>query len=176
MKVHLEGLPLTEEDVKTCDEVVRDVAKWNRNAFAHREVLVITSDVEHIRSLRVRVPKDYRKALGWCWYVGADQGKELKAIWVRNGQDRVDSLITVVHELCHAYAGTTISHEESFRRFCVIATVALAEQEDAFKEDEFKPLEWADNLCVGYQRRSHMNPYEADRHMLAFQKYMARGE
>jgi len=178
MRIEIPHLAVTDDDVKQIDEIVRDVARWNRNGYAHREVLLFTSDITLVRETKVRVRKDYHKSLGWCWFAGTNRGLESKVCWVKPGQAPVVELETVVHELVHAYSGTTISHEQAFRRFCTIATCAVF---DAFPTIGGVPTvvgyqQFAEELCGLYQRYSHSNPYEADRHVQAYKDYKGSAE
>ena len=171
MEIETKRLLLVPEDILTIDKVVRDVARWNRNGYAHREVILVTSDITSVRQHGVRVKSSYHKDLGRCWYVGSHQGMERKVIWIRGGQTPEEELYTVVHELVHGYSGTTISHEEAFRRFCTIATLAVLDAFPHLRPTDFKVQTWTEALCMQYQRYSHHNPYEADKHIAGYRAY-----
>jgi len=179
MDLQLRGTTLTEEDVSAADAIVRAVGKHNRNAVHQRELIVLTSDINDIRALRIRVSKTYHRALGWCWPAGYRSNGVLKrAVWMKRGQERADDIDTVVHELCHGYAGLTISHEMSFRRFVTMSYYAVLTDPHFIDDcplaeniDDYM-FRWALGICTRYQRVTHHDPYEAERSLQAAQRFV----
>jgi len=174
--INLEGLPLSEWDLGQLNSIVRRVGKWNRNAVTRRQLIVVTTSIAEYKRYGGRAEKQIRKQpLGYCYHVGVKDGKELKAVWLQKDMSPEVSVITAVHELCHAYSGPTISHEEAFRRFVTIATLTAYEEYQAVLE-HLDPEQWVDELCAQYQRRNYSNPYEGERHLQAFKHYQERAK
>lgn len=124
-----ETSPLTSELITRCVDLVRGVARWNRNTTSENHVLCVTDDQDTVLQYlsdaqRVRVANDPTiwDILGHTWSRWVEKPQDGQAIWINptKHEDAYSYVDTFAHELAHAFTKT--SHGWTWRRMYTMIT------------------------------------------------------
>ena len=155
-----ETSPLTPELITRCVDLVRGVARWNRNTTSENHVLCITDDPEMtIKYLsdgqRVRVAKDPNMwdILGHTWSRWVEKPQDGQVIWINptKHEDMSSYVDTFAHELAHAFTKT--SHGWTWRRMYVMVTPMIMKMVLP-NESHYTTSQLARRVVREYRRRS----------------------
>lgn len=152
--------PLTPELITRCVDLVRSVARWNRNTTSENHVLCITEDREIAEKYlsdgqRERAEKstDGWQTHGTTWSRWVEKPLDGQIIWLNpEKHENVLSYVdTFAHELSHAFTRTT--HGWTWRRMYVMITPMIM-QIVIPNEAHYTTSQLARRVVREYRRRS----------------------
>lgn len=103
---------LPKDQVLTAIQHAKEIAKRNRCVSWNKHITVVSGNIDDLHTYGdKRLSIDPAKMLGACW-TGHHTNRY---IYIRPGRDHYDTIITLCHELAHAFTNPRASHSYSWR-------------------------------------------------------------